>query len=411
MLASLPLVLLTTTSSLLNSVPTPATFPAYEPADWFKFELVHESQKPGSRARVGRVHTPHGVIDTPGFVPVGTNAALKGMTNEQAAAAGVQLMFCNTYHLLVHPGPDVVTEAGGLHDFMRRDGPLITDSGGFQVFSLASSTDEDSPELKRRSATRGRNEGTLLSTTEKGVRFRSYFDSSTIALTPESSVRAQKAFGADIIIPLDELPPNGVSHDRLVESVGLSHRWMARSLREHLSDRRQQAMYGVVHGGTDRELRAASIGYLSSLPFDGFAIGGSLGRDRSEMMELLQFLLPLLPRDKPNHLLGIADPGSVAAAAPLGIDTFDSCFPTRIARHGTLLTRNGPLHIGQGKYKKDWSPIDPTMSPSVDCSRAYLHHLRRMHEPLYDTLASIHNIQYMTQLMAELRARILADDL
>lgn len=387
----------------------PATsFPSYESTDFFRFELLHESKI--SRARVGRIHTPHGIIDTPGFVPVGTNGALKGMTNEQSLAAGVQLMFCNTYHLLVHPGPEVISQAGGLHKFMRRDLPIITDSGGFQVFSLASSTADDGPELKRRSATRGRNEGTLLTTSERGVRFRSYFDSSTLLLTPESSVQAQKAFGADIIIPLDELPPNGVSGERLLQSVGLSHRWMARSLTEHLSDRRQQAMYGVVHGGTERKLRAASVDYLSSLPFDGFAVGGSLGANKAEMMELLQFVMPLLPPERPNHLLGIADPESVLTATPLGVDTFDSCFPTRVARHGTLLTRAGPVHIRQGKYRNQFGPIDPTM-PTLECSRAYLHHLNRMHEPLFDTLASMHNIQFMTTLMAELRERILADDL
>lgn len=181
-------------------------------AGHFRFEVLHHSKKPGSRARVGRIHTPHGIIDTPGFVPVGTNAAIKAMTAEQTEAAGVQLMFANTYHLLVHPGPDVVAEAGGLHRFMRREGPLITDSGGFQVFSLARTGADDGPELKRRSETRsGRNDGLLLRTGEKGVAFRSYFDSSTIQLTPESSVAAQKALGADIIIPLDELPANGVS--------------------------------------------------------------------------------------------------------------------------------------------------------------------------------------------------------
>ena len=394
--------------SPLILAPPADSFPPYEPQPFFRFELVHESSK--SRARVGRIHTPHGIIDTPGFVPVGTNAALKGMTNSQSADAGVQLMFCNTYHLIVHPGPDVVAEAGGLHAYMGRTRPIITDSGGFQVFSLAASEAADSPELKRRSATRGRNEGTLLSVSERGVRFRSYFDSTTIKLTPESSVQAQKKLGADIIIPLDELPPNGVSRERLLESVGLSHRWMARSLREHLADRRQQAMYAVVHGGTDREMRSASVDYLSSLPFDGMAVGGSLGRDRAEMMDLLQYLMPLLPREKPNHLLGIADPGSVLAAAPLGVDTFDSCFPTRVARHGTLFTRQGTLDIAQSKHRNDFGPIDPTM-PTLECSRAYMHHLCKMREPLYATLASMHNIQFMTELMTDIRTRILADDL
>ena len=397
--------------------PDPSTFPEYEPLTDFRFEVLHHSKKPGSQARVGCIHTPHGVINTPGFVPVGTNGALKGVTNTQAVACGVELQFANTYHLLVHPGTEVVEAAGGLHRFMgRSQGPLITDSGGFQVFSLAHERSDDSPELKRRSATRGRNEGTLLSVKERGVRFRSYLDGSTLELTPESSVLAQKAFGADIIIPLDELPPYNVTQERLAQSVDLSHRWMARSLRTHLADRRQQAMYAIIHGGTDRALRAHSVEYLSSLPFDGFAIGGSLGKDRDEMLELLAYVLPLLPEGRPNHVLGIADPESVLRAVPSGADTFDSCFPTRVARHGTLLTREGPLHIGQGKYKSQHTPIDPS-SPQADtdldfgASRAYLHHLYKQKEPLFNTLASMHNIRFMTRRMAEIRERILADDL
>jgi len=374
----------------------------------FHFEVIHTSSK--SRARVGRLHTPHGIVETPGFVPVGTNAALKGMTNEQAAACGVQLMFCNTYHLLVHPGPEVVAAGGGLHDFINRPLPLITDSGGFQVFSLGASTKDDGPELKRRSATRGRNQGCLLNVNEKGVRFRSYFDSSTLTLTPESSVIAQKQLGADIIIPLDELPPLNVSRRRLAASVDLSHRWMSRSLEQHLADPKQQAMYAVVHGGTDRQLRSHSVEYLSALPFDGYAVGGSLGRDREEMLELLSFIMPQLPEDKPNHVLGIADPASVHAGVPLGVDTFDSCYPTRIARHGSLLTRDGVINIGQGKYRSQFGPIDPTRH-TIDASRAYLHHLYKAHEPVYETLASMHNVLHMNQLMAEMRERILQDDI
>ena len=233
----------------------------------------------------------------------------------------------------------------------------------------------------------------------------------TLIHTASSLRRSSSAsIGADIIIPLDELPPNGVTGEALARSVALSHRWMARSLREHLKQRREQAMYGVIHGGTDQALRRASVGYLSSLPFDGFAVGGSLGRDRAEMLELLRFVMPLLPASKPNHLLGIADPRSVESIAPLGVDTFDSCYPTRVARHGTLLTRGGMLHIGQGKYRSQFGPIDPAM-PTIECSRAYLHHLYRMKEPLYQTLASMHNVRYMMTLMADLRERIRADEL
>ena len=396
--------------------PDASTFEPWAPRSHFRFEVLHESKKPGSRARVGRIHTPHGVIDTPCFVPVGTNGALKAVSSEQANDADVQLMFCNTYHLLVHPGTEVVEHAGGLHKFMRRDRPLITDSGGFQVFSLADAdSDDDGPELKQKRVRRKKDaqetqHGKLCSVTEQGVVFKSYRDGSVIELTPESSVRAQKKFGADIIIPLDELPPYHVTRDRLEKSVQLSHRWMARSLREHLSNVNDQAMYAVVHGGVDRELRTRSVEYLSSLPFDGMAVGGSLGKDRQEMLDMLSWLMPLLPRNKPNHLLGIADPESCASVVPLGVDTMDSCNPTRVARHGTLLTTQGDVRISATKYQNDHTPIDPQME-SIPYTRAYLHHLFKQNEPLALTLASLHNIYYMNHLMRELRGRILRDEI
>ena len=392
--------------------PSAETFPAWSPRSFFTFEVVHRSRKPGSRARVGRIVTPHGVIDTPAFVPVGTNAALKCLDERHAREADVRLMFCNTYHLLVHPGPEVVRGAGGLHKWMGHEGALITDSGGFQVFSLSEPNEEDGPEMKCKNKTRTAREGggaSLLSTSEHGAYFRSYHDGRTIELTPESSVAAQKALGADIIIPLDELPPYHISRERLHASVRLSHRWMARSLRAHLDEPKDQAMYAVVHGGTDEEFRAESASYLGSLPFDGFAIGGSLGKDRAEMLELLAFLMPQLPEDRPNHLLGIADPESAEAVVPFGIDTMDSCNPTRIARHGLLLGRDGPVKIKQLKHANDYGPIDPLV-PTITHSRSYLHHLFKQHEPLFMTLASQHNLLWMNWLMADLRRRILADE-
>eukprot|EP00908_Phaeocystis_cordata_P026998 Transcript_9533.p1 GENE.Transcript_9533~~Transcript_9533.p1 ORF type:complete len:511 (-),score=225.51 Transcript_9533:798-2330(-) len=393
--------------------PTADTFPPWEPRQFFGFEVVHRSRKPGSRARVGRITTPHGVIETPAFVPVGTNGALKAIDERQSVEAGTQLMFCNTYHLLVHPGPDIIRRAGGLHRFIGHEGPIITDSGGFQVFSLAEPSSDDGPEMKSKTKTRTAREGgsaSLLRVNEQGAVFRSYHDGTVIELTPESSVLAQKDFGSDIIIPLDELPGHHISRERLAQSVRLSHRWMARSLRQHLEEPRQQAMYAVVHGGTDEELRAESAEYLGSLPFDGFAIGGSLGKDRAEMLTLLEFLVPKLPADKPNHLLGIADPESAEAVVPLGIDTLDSCNPTRIARHGMLLCTSGAIKIKQGRFAADFGPIDPQCE-TIAHSRAYLHHLFKQHEPLFMTLASQHNLIFMNRLMADIRRRILADEL
>ena len=206
-----------------------------------------------------------------------------------------------------------------------------------------------------------------------------------------------------------QLAPYHITRERLHASVRLSHRWMARSLRAHLGDQREQAMYAVVHGGTDEELRAESAEYLSSLPFDGFAIGGSLGKDRAEMLELLKFLMPKLPDNKPNHLLGIADPESAEAVVPFGIDTMDSCNPTRIARHGLLLGSDGPIKIKQLKFASDYGPVDAKVQ-TIPNSRSYLHHLFKQHEPIYMTLASQHNLLFMNHLMADLRKRILADE-
>ncbi|RMZ52483.1 hypothetical protein APUTEX25_003626 [Auxenochlorella protothecoides] len=395
-------------------LPDPSSFPPYKPSPHFRFELIHQSKK--SAARVGRIHTPHGVIDTPGFVAVGTNAALKAVDGAWADAEGLQLMFCNTYHLLLHPGPEVVAGAGGLHAFMgRRDRPLITDSGGFQVFSLAYGTvHEEVNELKRSQGPSKHKTGNLMKgVTEEGVRFCSYRDGSHMLLTPESSVEAQKAFGADIILPLDELPPYHIADADLEASLGRSHRWMARSLRTHLADPRRQAMYGIVHGGMSIDLRRRSVEYLSALPFDGFAVGGSMGKDREDMVGLLRQVMPMMPRDKPCHILGIADPATLPQLVPFGCDTFDSCYPTRAGRHGTMLTPMGNVRVISGKFKNAHHP------PVEGCTcytckthtLAYLHHLKKANEPLMSTLLTIHNIHFMCTLMSDLRQQILADEI
>ena len=373
---------------------------------------MHQSSK--SAARVGRVHTPHGVVDTPAFVAVGTNGALKAVPHQALADAGVDLMFANTYHLMLQPGPDVVARAGGLHRFVGRDAPIITDSGGFQVFSLARPSDADGEEMKSRRATKQKgSEGLLIRSNEHGALFRSYRDGRSVALTPESSVAAQKKLGADIIIPLDELPPYHIDRAVLERSVYLSHRWEARSLKAHLRDVRQQAMYAVIHGGVDRDLRRMSVEYLTSLPFDGFAIGGSLGKDTAELVELLGHLMPQLPKDRPNHLLGIGDVGSILGSIPHGVDTFDSTFPTRSARHGTLLTRTrGRLNIRRSENSTLHEP------PCWECACrlcrhhtvSYLHHLDKAKEPMMWTLAAEHNLHYMGWLMRTQREKILSDE-
>ncbi len=371
----------------------------------FSFEIIHTSSK--SRARVGRIYTPHGIIDTPNFVAVGTNGTLKALDNQTTSELGVQLMFCNTYHLLVQPGTEIIKKAGGLHTFIQRQQPIITDSGGFQVFSLAYGGITE--ELKSKG--QKKHTSTVVKITEEGVLFRSYRDGSLIALTPESSIQAQKNFGADIIIPLDELPPYHITHEQLKKSVERTHRWEKRSLDEHLKNTNNQAIYGVIHGGTDKDLRLQSCTYLRNLPFDGLAIGGSLGKNRHEMLDVLRFLMPLLPTDKPNHLLGIGDLLSVNEFLTLGIDTFDSSHPTRCARHGLLFTTQGCVKIIQGANKTSLEPIDPECSCTVcrHYTRAYIHHLFKAHEITAYILATIHNVHFMIHYMRQYRNAILED--
>jgi queuine tRNA-ribosyltransferase len=374
---------------------------------YFTFKLIHQSKK--SRARVGQIHTPHGIIDTPNFVGVGTNAALKSVDANLVSEIGLQLMFCNTYHLMLQPGTDVIKQAGGLHSFMNRNKPIITDSGGFQVFSLAYGTVKD--ELKSRGQKKGDN--LVLKTSEDGVLFRSYRDGTKILLTPETSIAAQKDLGADIIIPFDELPPYHIDQRKLINSLQRTHRWEKRSLDAHLANKQNQAMYSVIHGGINKELRKESCEVLTKLPFDGHAIGGSMGKNREEMIDMLTYVMPLLPDDKPNHLLGIGDLASIGPCVQLGIDTFDSSHPTRCARHGLFFTTAGPVKIGNAENKTAFRPIDAACS-CYTCqhyTRAYLHHLFKAAELSAYTLATIHNLHFMVRLMENYRNKILNDEI
>jgi len=375
--------------------------------NYFRFEEIYTSKR--SRARVGKIHTPHGIIDTPNFVAVGTNATLKAVDSHLADNIDLQLMFCNTYHLMLQPGSSTIAKAGGLHKFLHRNKPIITDSGGFQVFSLAYGSVKD--ELKSKG--QKKQDGTVLKITEEGVLFRSYRDGSKLLLTPESSVQAQKELGADIIIPLDELPPYHIGQKALEESLHRTHRWEKRSLDTHLANKNNQAMYAVVHGGIDKNLRKLSCKFLSNLEFDGFAIGGSLGKTHAQMFDMLQFAAPLLPENKPNHLLGIGDLNSLEQCIKMGIDTFDSSHPTKCARHGLIFTNNGNLKILRSTNKEIFRPIDE-QCPCITCQKftiAYLHHLFKAKEPVAHTLATIHNLQFMVTLMAEYRQKILDNKL
>ncbi len=374
---------------------------------YFYFEILYQSKK--SRARVGRIHTPHGIIETPSFVAVGTNGVLKALDNKTLETLNQRLMFCNTYHLILHPGSDVVAQAGGLHKFINRTSPIITDSGGFQVFSLAYGG--VASELKSKGQKQHQN--SVAKITEEGVTFRSYRNGDEVKLTPESSVLAQKQLDADIIIPLDELPPYHIDARALKKSLDRTHRWEKRSLDVHLSNKQQQAMYAVIHGGISPELRKISCDTLTKLPFDGFAIGGSVGKNRTEMVEMLKFTVPQLPEDKPNHLLGIADLPSIESIIPLGIDTFDSSHPTKCARHGHLFTSQGTKKIEQAQWKYNFETIDAACNcfTCKNYTNSFLHHLFKAKEVAGHTLATIHNIAYMNDLMCKYREKIMLGQL
>lgn len=372
----------------------------------FRFECIYQSSK--SKARVGRIHTPHGVIDTPNFVAVGTNGTLKALDNATVDSIGLQLMFCNTYHMMLQPGTQIVKQAGGLHSFIQRKQPLITDSGGFQVFSLAYGSVHN--ELKSRGTKQI--DGGVLKITEEGVLFRSYRDGQKILLTPESSIQAQKDLGADIIIPFDELPPYHITPEKLRMSLERTHRWEIRSLNAHKKNPQNQAIYAVVHGGVDPQLRKLSCETLMKHSFDGAAIGGSVGKNKSELEQVIKDTRQYIPDSLPNHLLGIGDLDSLQRLIPYGIDTFDSSYPTRAARHGLLFSDDGGIKISQSRYKSVFTPIEKRC-PCPTCSQytlAYIHHLFKAKELTGLTLATIHNLHYMVRWMERLREKILNDE-
>lgn len=369
----------------------------------FSFEVLYQSKR--SRARVGQIHTPHGVIETPNFVAVGTNGSLKTLHNHQPEVRDVQLMFCNTYHFMVQPGTQIVKEAGGLHQFIQRNQPIITDSGGFQVFSLAYG--HVAKELKGQGGKK--HSSSVLKVTEDGVIFRSYRDGHKIFLSPETSVAAQKDLGADIIIPLDELLPFHVDAATLKASFDRTHRWELRSLQAHLKQPQNQAMFAVIHGGTDLNLRRESCDLLTQHAFDGFAIGGSLGCDHQQLFTTIDHTTQFLPPEKPVHLLGIGDVPSIQQCIPYGIDTFDSSYPTKAGRHGMLLTSQGSLKILRQQHAREYIPIEEgcPCSTCLHYTRAYLHHLFKANEPSASSLATLHNLSYMTRWLASLRMQIL----
>ncbi len=350
----------------------------------FGFELLKKD--PHSRARAGVIHTPHGPIPTPVFAPVGTQATVKAVSPRELHELGASLILANTYHLYLRPGPDIVADLGGLHGFMGWDGPIMTDSGGFQVFSLAN----------------------LRVVDMMGVTFRSHLDGSEHLFTPERVIEIQEKLGADIILCLDECP-EPLDYDYNVQALERTHNWAERCRAAHI--RRDQALFGIVQGGVFADLRRQSAEFVTALNFPGYSIGGlSVGEPKELMHEMLEVTVPLLPPDKPRHLLGIGSPEDFFEGVARGMDIFDCVLPTRIARNGAVFTRTGRLNIRNARYADDAAPIEE----GCDCyacrhfSRAYLRHLVMAKEILGLRLATLHNLHFMLNLMREIREAIRA---
>lgn len=380
-----------------------------------------------SRARAGVLRTPHGLIHTPAFVPVGTNASVRAVVPDELKALGVEAVLANTYHLMLRPGADTVKKLGGLHEFMRWPGPIITDSGGFQAFSLGAGIEhgvgkianmfpsEPTRKTSRLAAQPPQrpaegNKKSFVRITENGVEFRSHLDGSKHLLTPEKSIEVQERLGADIILAFDECTSPLATRAYTERAMERTHRWAMRSLKA--KKRADQALFGIVQGGEYKDLRLKSASFISSLPFSGFAIGGSLGKSKPDMHQILDWTVPLLPEHKPRHLLGIGGFDDIVEAVSRGVDWFDCVTPTRLARRkGIVFTKNGNLNLTQSRFKKDSHPIEtgcscPTCSGGF--SRAYLRHLILAQEPLSIRLTTLHNLAVMMRFMAELREAIAA---
>lgn len=347
----------------------------------FHFELVRKN----NNARAGVFHTPHGQIPTPVFAPVGTQATVKAVTPAQLKEIGVTLVLANTYHLYLRPGADLVAEMGGLHQFMQWDGPILTDSGGFQVFSLAGMRKID----------------------EDGVTFKSHIDGSIHRFTPEKAIEIQEKLGADIIMAFDECaPPYDRSYNE--QAVRRTHLWAERCLAAQ--NRRDQALFGIVQGGIFPDLREQSARFIASLGFPGHAIGGlSVGETKEEMHRTLELVNQILPEDKPRYLMGVGSPEDLINGIRRGVDIFDCVLPTRLARHQAAMTRRGRINLMNAVHARDPRPIDENC-PCYTCahfSRAYLRHLIVAREMLAATLISIHNIATLVYLVQDARQAIL----
>jgi queuine tRNA-ribosyltransferase len=338
-----------------------------------------------THARAGIFHTPHGIVETPRFMPVGTLANVKTITPDQLEATGAQMVLSNTYHLHLQPGEDIVEKAGGVHRFMGWSKPMLTDSGGFQVFSLSE----------------------MRSITDEGVTFRSPRDGQMIKITPEKSIEIQNALGADVIMAFDECPPPGVGRDATEKATQRTYDWLKRCIEVH--QRSDQALFGIVQGGEFLDLRAEAVRQLAALNLPGYAIGGvSVGEAPEIIDRVVQATTPLLPEDKPRYLMGVGTYREMARAIAAGMDLFDCVIPTRLARHGAALVRGERWNLKNAKFREDFTPIDESC-PCYTCqnfSRAYVSHLLRSQELLAYTLISIHNITELIRFTQQIRAAI-----
>ncbi len=352
----------------------------------FEFELLHVCRQTG--ARRGRLHTPHGVIETPVYMPVGTQASVKTLSPEEVKDIGADIILANTYHLHLRPGEDLVKEAGGLHKFMNWDRPILTDSGGFQVFSLAA----------------------LRKVREDGVSFRSHLDGSARFLSPEKAVAIQEALGSDIMMQFDECTAWPCDEKTAATALGRTIRWLDRCIAAKTRD--DQALFGIVQGAFFEELRAESARQAAARDLPGYGIGGlSVGEPKDIMYRMLDVVCPILPEEKPRYLMGVGSPDCLVEGVIRGVDMFDCVLATRVARNGTVFTRNGRLVVRNAACARDFSPIEE----DCDCyacrnySRAYIRHLLKAEEILALRLCSIHNLRFLTRMMEEMRSAIEQD--
>jgi queuine tRNA-ribosyltransferase len=355
----------------------------------FKYELIKECKQSG--ARLGKFSTPHGDIETPIFMPVGTQATVKSLTPEDLHDINAQIILSNTYHLFMRPGHELIAKAGGLHKFMNWDGPILTDSGGFQVFSL----------------------GDLRKISEEGVEFRSHIDGSKKFISPEKAVEIQTALGSDIMMAFDECAPYPADRQYVKNSLERTTRWLGRCVDAH-KNTENQALFGIVQGGMYKDLREQSAEQILQYDLPGYAVGGlSVGEPKELMYEVLDYTTPLLPEDKPRYLMGVGTPDCLFEGVIRGIDMFDCVLPTRIARNGTAMTSEGRISIKNAKYFEDFSPLDAECDCYVckNYTKAYLRHLYKANEILSSRLMSYHNLHFLLNLMKNIREAIMEDRL